>query len=253
VKISAKELLVLASDVDEHHHGAMAQFREEAGELHLQAVRSRRAFICRAGAAGAAGVLLVGGGLPFGAPAVAGAQGLTDTAIAGYAQSVELAAVAAYEALAPALTEAPLAVASMFMGHHQQHADAFGAVAGADARPEANGKLVELLTPTLTTVAAAVKDGGTGSEELTAAALELARVLENQAAYTYSAALTLVEAADHAHLTATILPIEAQHAAVLAIALGKGPDALFPTGAFESADLGDGTDPTKGLDPAVFA
>ena len=41
---------------------------------------------------------------------------------------------------------------------------------------------------------------------------------------------------------------------MLSIALGMtDPDSLFPTGAFESATLGDGTDPNAGLDPAVFA
>jgi hypothetical protein len=253
VKISAKELLALAGDVDDQHHEAMRDFREEAGELHLRASRSRRSFMRTAGAVGAGGALLSSGLLPFGSLSMAGAQGLTDTVIAGYAQSVELAAVAAYTAAAPALTEAPLAVASMFLSHHQQHADAFGAVAGADARPKANEKLVAFVTPTLNTVAQGVKDGGKGTEELTGAVLEFARVLENQAAYTYAAALTLLQSADYAKATSTILPIEAQHAAVLAIALGKGPDAIFPTGAFESAALGDGTDPLKGLDPATFA
>jgi hypothetical protein len=39
---------------------------------------------------------------------------------------------------------------------------------------------------------------------------------------------------------------------VLGLALGKSVDDVFPTGAFESAALGDGTDPLAGLDPAVF-
>lgn len=256
MRITAKELLAMASDVDDQHHEAMRTFREETGEAHLRAAQgSRRSFIGKAGVAGAGGVLLSTGLLGFGRFSPAGAQsgGLSDTVIAGYAQSVELAAVAAYTAAAPALTGAPLAVASMFLDHHQQHADAFGNVAGGDARPEANPKLVELVTPTLTTVGEAVADGGAGSEELTMAVLEFARVLENQAAYTYAAALTLLQNADFSAATSTILPIEAQHAAVLAIALGKGPDVIFPTGAFESAALGDGTDPLKGLDPAVFA
>jgi hypothetical protein len=65
--------------------------------------------------------------------------------------------------------------------------------------------------------------------------------------------LTLLQDPAYAAATATILPIEAQHAAVLGLALGKSVTAVFPTGAFESASLGDGTDPLKGLDPAVFA
>ncbi len=256
MQISAKELRHLASAVDDAHHEAMQTFREEAAELHLDASRSRRTFLKRAGIAGAGGALLTTGGalVPFSRLAgVASAQGLTDTVIAGYAQSVELAAVAAYEAAAPALQGDPLSVAQLFLGHHQEHADAFGAVAGTDARPEANPKVVAAVMPTLETVAAAVADGQAGSEGLTGSVLEFARVLENQAAYTYAAALTLLQDAAFSAATSTILPIEAQHATVLAIALGKGPEDLFPTGAFESASLGDGTDPKAGLDPAVFA
>lgn len=254
MQISSKELLDLANSVDDQHHEAMRTFREEMSEAHLAAARgSRRSFVKKASIVSAGGALIGSGLVPFNRLVTAGAQELTDTVIAGYAQSVELAAVAAYTAAAPALTGDPLAVAGMFLNHHQQHADAFGAVAGDDARPEANPKLVAAVTPTLETVAAGVANGGAGSEELTAAVLEFARVLENQAAYTYAAALTLLTDAAYASATSTILPIEAQHGAVLAIALGKGPEDIFPTGAFESAALGDGTDPLKGLDPATFA
>gem|GEM_PF-6513314 len=62
----------------------------------------------------------------------------------------------------------------------------------------------------------------------------------------------MLQDAAYAAATATILPIEAQHAVVLGLALGKDVTAVFPTGAFESASLGDGSDPLKGLDPAVF-
>jgi len=244
----------MASDVDDMHHEAMRDFTEEAAELHLStARRSRRSFMKKAGVAGAGTALLsVGGGLvPFTRPgALAGAQeGLTDTVIAGYAQSVELAAVAAYTAAAPALKGDTLAVAQLFLGHHQDHADAFGAVAGDDARPEPNAKLVAAVTPTLEAVAAAVKAG----TDVTTDVLKFALTVENQAAFTYAAALTLLQDPAYAAATSTILPIEAQHATVIALALGEGPDAWFPTGAFESAALGDGTDPKAGFDPAVFA
>lgn len=256
VQISAKELRHMASDVDDMHHEAMRSFEEEASELHLQAARSsRRAFVTKAGMAGVGGALLSVGGLApisrlTGFTGLAGAQeGLTDTQIAGYAQSVELAAVAAYEAAAPALKGDTLAVASLFMSHHQDHAEAFGSVAGDDARPQPNEKLVAAVTPTLEAVGAGVAEG----RDMTTDVLEFARVLENQAAYTYAAALTLLMDPAYAAATSTILPIEAQHGTVLALALGKGPDVWFPTGAFESAALGDGTDPKAGFDPAVFA
>ncbi len=254
MQISAKELRQMASDVDDMHHEAMRDFKEEAGELHLAASRgSRRSFVKKAGLAGVGGTLLtLGGGLaPFtrlGGLAAAQDGGLTDTQIAGYAQGVELAAVAAYTAAAPALKDAPLAVAQLFLSHHQDHADAFGAVAGDDAQPEPNAKLVAAVTPTLEAVAAGVAAG----TDMTGDVLQFAKTVENQAAYTYAAALTLLTDPAYAAATSTILPIEAQHATVIALALGEGPDEWFPTGAFESAALGDGTDTEAGLDPAVF-
>jgi rubrerythrin len=251
VEISSKELRHMASDVDDMHHEAMRTFAEETAELHLTAARrSRRGFMQKAGIAGVGGVLLSSGFAPFGnLLGVASAQGLTDTVIAGYAQSVELAAVAAYTAAAPALKGDTLEVAKLFLSHHQQHADAFGNVAGDDARPEANPKLLAAVKPSLDAVAAAVKAGKDASTD----ALEFARNLENQAAYTYAAALTALSDPAYAAATSTILPIEAQHATVLAVALGKGTEDLFPTGAFEAAVFGDGTDTKAGLDPAVFA
>ena len=252
MQISAKELRHLASDVDDMHHEAMHTFAEEAAELHLStARRGRRTFMKKAGMAGAGGALLSAtGGLTtitrF--SGLAAAQELTDTVIAGYAQSVELAAVAAYQAAAPKLSGDVLAVATLFASHHQDHADAFGAVAGDDARPEPNAKLVEAVTPTLEAVAAAEP-----SDELTGQILQFAKGVENQAAYTYAAALTLLSDPAYAAATSTILPIEAQHATVISLALGEDAEMWFPTGAFESAALGDGTDPLKGFDPAVFA
>jgi hypothetical protein len=253
VEINAQQLRQMASDVDDQHHDAMRGFREETAELHLDASRrSRRSFMARTGAVGmGAAVLTAGGGLlPFGRLlGVADAAALSDAAIAGYAQSVELAAVAAYTAAAPALKGDVLAVAQLFASHHEDHAAAFGSVAGKDARPTANPKVVAAVRPTLDTVNAGVKAG----RDMTTPVLEFARMLENQAAYTYAAALTALQEASYAKATSTILPIEAQHATVLAVALGKGSADLFPTGPFESASFGDGTNPKAGLDPAVFA
>jgi Ferritin-like domain len=210
--ITTRHFRALAADVDELHRHNMKSFADETREVHRSLYRSRRS-----------------------------AGGLDDQTIAGYAQSVELAAVAAYTAAAPVLSAGTLPVAQLFMQHHQQHADAFGAVAGSKAVTVPNKTLIAAVTPTLQ----AIKD------EM--GALEFAFVLEGQAAYTYAAALTLLQDPAYAAATATILPIEAQHQVVLGLALGKDVTAVFPTGAFESASLGDGTDPLKGLDPAVFA
>ena len=104
MQISAKELRHLANDVDDMHHEAMRTFKEEAAELHLGAVRERRTFLKRSGLAAVGGTLLAtGGGIATFTRlgGLAAAQGLSDTQIAGYAQSIELAAVAAYMAAAP--------------------------------------------------------------------------------------------------------------------------------------------------------
>lgn len=253
MQITAKELRHLARDVDDLHHEAMRSFQEEAAELHLGAARgARRSFLKRTGVAAIGGALLsTGGGLAavtrLGGTASA-QEALSDTVIAGYAQSIELAAVAVYTAAETKLSGEVLAVARLFAGHHQDHADAFGAVAGDDARPEANPALVAAVSPTLEAVADAEE-----SAALTTMILGFAKDIENQAAYTYAAALTLLTDPAYAAATSTILPIEAQHATVLSLALGEGPEKWFPNGAFESTALGDGTDPLAGYDPAVFA
>jgi rubrerythrin len=221
--LSSRALRRLAADVDGFHQQQMKTFKEESADLHLDAVRSHRR------------------GLLAGWSPRAVAHSLDDQTIAGYAQSVELAAVAAYMAAAPVLSAGTKPVAELFMSHHQQHADAFGAVAGNRRATGPNQKLVAALTPTLQ----GIKD------EM--GALEFAFVLENQAAYTYAAALTLLQDPKYAAATATILPIEAQHAVVLGLAIGKSVPDVFPTQAFESTTLGDGTDPLAGLDPSVFA
>ena len=210
--ITTRQLRRLAADVDDLHRNNMKTFKAESADLHRNLYIARRS---------------VGA--------------LDDQSIAGYAQSIELAAVAAYTAAAPLLTAATLPVAELFMSHHQQHADAFGAVAGTFAVSEPNAALIAAVSPSL---AALTDEMG---------ALEFAFVLEGQAAYTYAAALTLLQDPAYAAATATILPIEAQHQVVLGLALGKDVTDVFPTGAFEAAALGDGSDPLKGLDPAVFA
>ncbi len=102
--ITTRHFRALATDVDELHRANMKTFADETRELHRGLYRPRR---LRAG--------------------------LDDQSIAGYAQSVELAAVAAYTAAAPVLSAATLPVAQLFMMHHTQHAAAFGSVAGSKA------------------------------------------------------------------------------------------------------------------------
>ena len=246
MEIEARGLRRLAQDVDERHNEAMSTFRDDIRAGHAALVRSgalrnrgRRGFLAGLGAGGAALTVASMFG-PAGWLSFAGAQSMTDEDLAAFAQSVELAAVAAYGMAAPALTAATRPVGELFAQHHQDHADAFGAVAGSKAVSEPNGALVTALTPALQ----AVRDERS--------ALELAFTLENQAAATYAFGLTAASGADAVSGMATILPIESEHAAVIGAALGMPLTEIFVNGAFESASAGDGTDPAKGLDPAKF-
>lgn len=231
--ISPNEFRRIAEDIDDMHHDSMRTFQDEIGELHFGSAHGpgRRAFLRKAAVGGAA--------VAFGSALVpvqsllpgAGAQGLTDVDIAVFAESVELAAVAAYTAGAPLLSPEVLPVAELFLGHHQEHAAAFASLAGDAATGAPNAALVAALTPTIEGL----------SDE--AGVLAFAKAVENQAVATYAFALTALTLPEAAAGTATILPVESAHAAALSLALGEGPDAWFPNGAFESADIADGIDP----------
>jgi len=212
LEISAREFRRLAHAVDERHHDAMRTFREETAQLHLEAVTAGR----------------TRGQVP------------SDIDIAVYAESVEKAAVAVYGQASTYLSAATRPVAELFAKHHEDHAAAFGAIAGDRGTGNPNNALIAAVTPALQ----AVKDE--------AGALELAFVIENQAAATYAFALTVLTIPGAIAGTATILPIESEHAAVLGVALAKAPADLFPNGAFEAASVGEAGNPKTGLDPAKY-
>jgi hypothetical protein len=142
---------------------------------------------------------------------VAGAQ-TGDAGVAAFAESVELAAVAAYMAAAQSgkvTTPAVLQAATTFAGHHQEHGAAFGAAAGSASTKKANQKLVDMIAPQIQAAA---------DEK---AVLEIAYGLENAAAATYLFALGALTSKAALQLTASILPVESQHAVVLGTVLGK--------------------------------
>ncbi len=203
--ISSRQLQRLVADVDQQHRASMASLPKEIRELHsvTRSLRSPRA------------------------------GGLDDGAIAAFAESVELAAVAAYTAAAKSglvTTKAVLDAATAFAGHHQEHAAAFGAAAGAGATKKANPKLLDAVGAQL----AAAKD------EM--GVLEIAFGLENAAAATYLFALGALTSKGALQLTASILPVEAQHAVVLGTVLGKKATDIFPS--FETQ--------TNAVDPSKF-
>jgi Ferritin-like domain len=239
MECSEHELRQMAGDADERHHEAMRTFEDEMSEVHRTVSSAARRVLGGAalgGTALAAGAALGPRRFLDRADAVAS----TDQGLAAFAQSIELAAVAAYAAAAPALSAATKPVALLFQHHHQEHAAAFGSLAGSKAVTGPNEKLVAALQPKLQAV---------NSEKR---ALTLAFGLENQAAETYAYGLTVAMSTAAASGMATILPIETEHAAVLGAALGMAVDAIFVNGPFENAAVGDGSTITQGIDPAKY-
>jgi len=218
MEISEASLRRMVRQVDDLHREGMKTVRDEIAAVHTGAaarVGSRRRFLRHAGtglALAIGGTVVAAGSLATAASA-ATAPPLTDQDIAKFSESVELAVVAAYAlALTKLHTPAYVAMATTFSGHHMDHAKAFAAFAGDAATATANpGVLVAV------------------SDELHEApdemhVLSAAYDTENAAAATYLYAIGLLNGVEILGTTASILPVEAQHATALGYALGKDPD-----------------------------
>ena len=158
-----------------------------------------------------------------------------DAGVAAVAESIELALVAAYEAIIPILSRELVPVAETHLSHHREHADSFAEVAGDAATGEADAAVLAAITPALEQLA------GSGIS------LRFVKDLEERAVATYVAALATVDDTPTIALLATIAPVEASHAVTLADLVDAGLDASFPTGAFEA------TDPALGFGPTATA
>lgn len=212
--IDHQALRRMTEEVDRAHLESMRTLHDDLGELHLGADEtrsgaSRRDFLVRAGAGGAAAVFGAGTlSLAALAPAAVAATEpeLTagDKAILEFAQGLELAAVLAYEAaiatnrLDAVVTE----TARTFAQHHSDHAAEIGTLAGKSAPNAANKQLLQLFEPDI--AAAADQD----------AVLRTLFKLEQGAAATYQLALGTIEQPATAAPVSTILPVEGQHAVV---------------------------------------
>lgn len=259
MEISESAFRRFVVEVDDEHRDGLRTMPAAVAELHHGEGRrlradgmSRRGLLARAGGAGAA--LTIGAAvLPLARLTAAYGQApeeLTDSQLAAFAESLELAAVEAYGlALAggkitvPAVTQAFTA----FAGHHRDHAGAFRAAAGADGAAKANPTILRALRDQLSS--ARDQNG----------VVRVAFELENAAASTYLFAIGALKSAATMKLAASILPVEAQHAVALGQVLGRPLAGLLPpspdatkigeSNAFETKDqaLEPGTHPvTKG-------
>jgi len=235
MEISERELSEMVRAVDDTHRSGMSTLPDEIAELHhgegATVMGHERQRIARGVGLGGAAVAIGAAMVPLTQlfhPAYAQSG---DAGIAAFAQSVELAAVAAYEAASASgkvKTPAVATAATTFAGHHKEHAAAFGAAAGSAATGKANAKLLAALTPQLQ-----------AADEM--AVVNLAYGLENSAAATYLFALGALTSPAALQLTASILPVEGQHAVVLGSVLGKPATDYIPS--FQTTDTY--VDPTK--------
>ncbi|MDQ6782096.1 MAG: ferritin-like domain-containing protein [Actinomycetota bacterium] len=218
MEISERELHQMVREVDELNSDGMETMSTDIAELHSGEGRrlmglSRRRFVQGVGLGGV--TLAIGGAMiPLASmwnPAYA--QASDDKSIAAFAESVELAAVAAYGAAAKTgkVTGAALTVAKTFSAHHQAHAGAFGGFAGDSAKAQPNPKLVATIAPMIQSAADQT------------AILKIAYGLENSAAATYLFAIGALTDPTALKATASILPVESQHAVVLGHVLGMAP------------------------------
>jgi rubrerythrin len=148
-----------------------------------------------------------------------------DAAIAALAERVELTAVEAYEQAlrGETVTTAPVRdVLRLFAAHHRAHARAFAAAAGDAATGRPDRSVGDEVARRLEAA---------GDE---AAALEALFGLEQTAAATHLFALGALRVPETLRLTASILPVESQHVAVLGATMGKPIDQYVPD--FESQD-----------------
>lgn len=198
----------------------------------LRAV-SRRRFVQGAAIGGLA--LTIGTSMLPASHLLTPALGQEPTAadLAAFAESMELAAVEAYTVAGAGGKIKNKAVAdavATFAGHHAEHAKAFAALSDGKATGRPNPKLLD-------TVAGQLKSA---TDEK--AVIQLAFDLEDAAAATYMSALGVLDNPQALALTASVLPVESQHATMLGAVLAKRGDDLVP--AFETKD--------RALDPATF-
>lgn len=159
--------------------------------------------------------------------------------MAAYTESIELTLASLYGLIGGLLGDLR-SVGELFASHHNDHAAAFGALAGESATHRASNALLAAISPRLQAL------------RTRADALELAFVMENQMAATHAFALKALSAPDAIASAARILPVESEHATILGLALGKSGTDLFPSGAFDAASVGEIGNPSTGLDPARY-
>ncbi|MEJ7584331.1 MAG: ferritin-like domain-containing protein [Acidimicrobiales bacterium] len=198
----------LSAEVDQLHHESMVAIAEPAPRHLARRAAVGGALLTVASMATPVGRLLATGLVP-----AAWADLIPEDAeLAGFTAGIELAVVSVYElALESGRLSLPSdAIVSLFADHHREHAGALNEALGEDHAVTAPEPVfLQRFAPRMSTAE---------DEE---AMLELAYTMEEVIAATYLFAIGEVGQAKTAGAMATILPVESQHATVLATILDK--------------------------------
>jgi hypothetical protein len=241
IQISEAELLAMTADLDELHRQSLPDLAlavEAATEEHHDnrrrgAMTSRRGFLAGSGLV-AGGLALAacsssskststGTTLPTKGTAAASSGMATDLAVAELATGLENLAVSVYQAGIDAATAGKLGAvppavvtfAQTAQMQHKDHAGAWNAILTGAGKPAVTG--VDM------TVKTAVTDPALTKVTTVPALAMLALELENVAAATYLNAISVLSSTGGIQTTASIQPVEMQHAAILAFVLGQYP------------------------------
>jgi len=208
------------AESSEQHHQSMRTIDADRRDHHAETPTavggaSRRDFLVRT--AFATTVITVGSQvLPLSSlfTGIADAQALTDPDIAAFAASLEYTAVATYRAASASglvTTKALADAIATFTTEHKAHGDALAAMAGNKIAKDTTNKTLSAALDTELVQATTETD-----------IVELAFMVENAAAATHLSSLASLKEVAGQKLTASILPIEAGHAAVLGQVLFMG-------------------------------
>jgi len=259
IEITERELVAMTDELDERHHETMpamyeavAEWTERRHEDGLMIARklggvsaTRRRFLAGAGLT-VGGLVLAACGSSSKSSSSKGATTTVasandDLKIAALATALENLAVGTYQAgidaaVAGKLGAVPPAVVTFAKTAQQQHKDH---AAAWNAILTGAGK--SAVTGVDQTVKAAVIDPGFANVKDVAGLAKLALQLEEVAAATYLASIDLIKDPGGIKTSASIHPVELQHAAILHFVLGDYPvPRSFAT-----------TDGARGLDDKV--
>jgi len=241
--ISEAELVALTTDMEERHQETLPKMRRSVAEwVGVHGPEAREGALSRRGFLAGSGLLVVGGavlaacgssgsGAASSTSTTTGSSGANlDVQVGAMAASLENLAVFAYDAgiqaaQAGKLGSIPPAVVTFAMtakSQHQAHADAWNAIVTG-----AGYKKVTVTDPAVTPT---VQSGFAQVTDVVGLA-KLALQLEEIAAATYLNGIGVVTSHQAISTSATIQPVEMQHAAILNFVLGQYPvpDAFAKT------------------------